>query len=130
MLYKLIISDLEFHEDFSIGIFHSRYEAEKIANFYFANVKGFRDFPCTAKISVIHIAGLFIDTISEVFIVLGWNTDKNINEVDIIESPCFVSRSQALLVLEQMKQQHERSCWTVQCWKVGQAEWAEGFERS
>ncbi len=135
MLYQLTIIDLELsdnmhREAFSIGLFESREEAERIACFYLTHVRGFCDYPCVYEINEKECSGQKVEENSEVFMAVGWNTDENLDEVDIIESPCFISRIQANTILERMKEQYDRSEWTVQCRKVGQAGWSEGFVRT
>lgn len=134
MLYQLTITDLElsddtYREDFSIGFFRSRKEAEEVADFYLTHVKGFCDYPCSFEITERDISGQQVGENGEVFIVVGWNLNEDFNEVDIIESPCLISESQASAVLAQMKDQYHRTEWTVQRWTVGRAYWREGFVR-
>ncbi|MBQ9045210.1 MAG: hypothetical protein IJ112_04615 [Oscillospiraceae bacterium] len=134
MLYQLTITDLEvsndtYRESFSIGFFRSRKEAEEVADFYLAHVKGFCDHPCSFEITKRDISGQQVGESGEVFIVVGWNLNEDLDEVDIVESPCLVSESQASAVLAQMKAQHHRTEWAVQRWTVGRTYWGEGFVR-
>ena len=135
MLYQLTIVDPErsydsYQESFRIGLFKSRQEAERIAAFYFSSVEGFCDHLCTYEIITKEVLGHEVENGSEVFIVIGWNTNENLDEINIIESPCFVTESEAYSVLEQMQSQYPRSEWVVREFKVGQAEWPEGFVRT
>ena len=133
MLYQLIITDLELSydshmESFNIGLFRSREEAERTAAFYLSRVKGFCDYPCTYEIHERVVYGESLE-INDVFIAVGWDTNENDDEIDIIESPCFVSESQACAALQQMKKDYPRAEWAVDRWRLDRAEWSEGFIR-
>lgn len=61
--------------------------------------------------------------------VQGWNVDENMDEIHIVESPCFVSQVRANIELEQMRITQPRTEWTVNPWRLDEALWQEGFER-
>ena len=136
MLYMLIITDSELSyenhsEDFCIGIFRTEKQAEETARFYLKNVRGFCDFPCTYRIVgkelIDHPNHMMSDI---VWTVQGWNQNENLDETDIIESPCFVTKEQADAELQVMKKQYQRMEWTVNRWKIGECNWREGFVRT
>ena len=64
-----------------------------------------------------------------VFLILGWNTNRDLDEIDLVESDCFPSLTQANAALAELQARHRRSAWTIQRWTVGQADWSEGFVR-
>ncbi len=134
MLYLLTIIDPErshdsYEEAFSIGLFSSREEAEAVAAEMLAHVPGFCDYPCTYRITEKEVSGPEGNDLREVFLVLGWNTDRDLNEIDLVESNCFPSLTQANAALAELQAQYGRSDWTIQRWTVGQADWQEGFVR-
>ncbi len=134
MLYLLTIIDPErshdsYEEAFSIGLFSSREEAEAVAAEMLAHVPGFCDYPCTYRITEKEVSGPEGNDLREVFLVLGWNTDRDLNEIDLVESNCFPSLTQANAALAELQAQYRRSDWTIQRWTVGKADWQEGFVR-
>ncbi len=134
MLYLLTIIDPErshdsYEEAFSIGLFSSREEAEAVAAEMLAHVPGFCDYPCTYRITEKEVSGPEGNDLREVFLVLGWNTDRDLNEIDLVESNCFPSLTQANAALAELQAQYRRADWTIQRWTVGKADWQEGFVR-
>ena len=97
--------------------------------FYLKNVKGFCEYPCTYSILEKAIADAQTAEPDEVFMVFGWDTDENLDEINVIESPCFGSEVQAKAELERLKSAQPRAEWVVNCWKIDQTHWQEGFER-
>lgn len=134
LVYELVIHDPElssdnYAEDFLIGFFRTRSKAEQTAAYYLKNVKGFCDYPCTYSILEKAIMDAQAAEPDEVFLVQGWDTDENLNEIDIIESPCFVSETQAKTELERLRNTQPRAEWVINRWKIDQVHWQEGFER-
>lgn len=134
MLYQLTIIDPElshdsYEEAFSIGLYPSREEAEAVAADMLAHVPGFRDYPCTYRITEKEVSGPVGKELREVFLILGWNTNRDLDEIDLVESDCFPSLTQANAALAELQAQYRRSAWTIQRWTVGQADWSEGFVR-
>ena len=133
MLYLLVLTDPElsydnYSEDFYIGLFDTEQQAEDIAKHYLKNIKGFCDFPCTYRIVKKDVIGDFNSRISDyLWTVHGWNTNEYLDEIDIIESPCFLTEEQADAELPVMKKKYQREEWTVTRWKIGALEWREGF---
>ena len=134
MLYQLTIIDPElshdsYEEAFSIGLYPSREEAEAVAADMLAHVPGFRDHPCTSRITEKEVFGTAGNKLREVFLVLGWNTNEDLDEIDLVESDCFPSLTQANAALAELQARHRRSAWTIQHRTVGKADWSEGFVR-
>ena len=119
MLYLLVLTDPElsydnYSEDFYIGLFDTEQQAEDIAKHYLKNIKGFCDFPCTYRIVKKDVIGDFNSRISDyLWTVQGWNTNEDLDEIDIIESPCFLTEEQADAELPVMKKKYQREEWTV-----------------
>ena len=133
-VYELIIHDPalsnENHsEDFMIGLFRTRSKAEQTAAFYLQNIRGFCEYPCTYSILEKSIVGEQDGEPDEVFLVQGWDTDENLDEINLIDSPCFTSEAQANVELERLKSAQPRAEWVINRWKIDQAHWQEGFER-
>ncbi len=134
VVYALVIHDPalsheNYSQDFMIGLFRTRFKAEETAAFYLRCVRGFSDYPCTCSITEKEILdGQSVDP-DEVFMVQGWNVDENMDEIHIVESPCFVSQVRANIELEQMRITQPRTEWTVNPWRLDEALWQEGFER-
>ena len=135
MLYLLVLTDPElsydnYSDDFYIGLFETEQQAEDTALHYLKNIKGFCDFPCTYRIVKKDVIGDFNSRISDyLWTAQGWNTNENLDEADIIESPCFLTEEQADAELPVMKKKYQRAEWTVIRWKLGALKWSEGFVR-
>lgn len=135
ILYWLILTDEElsydgYSQDFAIGLFETEKQAEETAHYYLKNVKGFRDFPCTYRIVKKEVCdNLNNKTPIVVWFVVGWNINENLDEIDIIESNCFLTEERANLELELMKKQYQREEWTIERWKIGKLKWQDGFIR-
>lgn len=101
MLYQLILTDPglsydNFSEDFHIGLFETERQAEDTALYYLKNIKGFCDFPCTYRIVKKEVVGGFNNSNPDfIWMVQGWNLNENLDEIDIIESPGFLTEQQA-----------------------------------
>ena len=116
MLYWLIITDTElcgkdYCEDFSVGVFFSRSEAEKAAEFYLKNVRGFCRYNCNYKILEKQVVGNIEN--NKVWIVQGWNINESSDEIDIVDSDFISMEEQAKLECEKMKKRYRRSEWAV-----------------
>lgn len=135
ILYRLILTDTElsydnYSEDFAIGLFETEKQAKETAHYYLKNVKGFRDFPCTYRIVKKKVCdNLNNKTPVFVWFATGWNINENLDEIDIIESICFLTEEQADLELELMKNRYQREEWTIERWKIGELKWKDGFIR-
>lgn len=130
MLYWLVITDTALSEDFAVGVFSTRAEAEKTALHYLANVRGFCEFPCTYRIEEKpvrgHPKGGGID---KIWLVQGWNSNENFDEADLVESPFLLTEEEAAAERRSMMRRHRRAEWAVDCWRVGVPCWTDGFVR-
>ena len=122
-LYNLTLRDNELGELFNIGFFSSRERAEDIARYYLKNISGFCEYDCGYDITekaVIGGSGTGL-----VYIVYGWNG----HEEDIIESDCFTTEALARRRLAEMKSEHSREEWCVDCFRTDECKWQDGFVR-
>lgn len=136
-LFFLTLTDTELSygdhtEDFCIGLFFSEMEAKLIAEHYLKNVKGFCEYPCTYRITQKKIIGILPcgNDSSCVWMLTGWNTNADLEEIDVVESDCYADESQAYEALDEMKAKYPRSEWTVNRWIIGKCDWESGFSRS
>lgn len=134
-LYSLILTDTELSydnhsEDFFIGIFAERQQAEETAHYYLQNVAGFDEYTCTYRIVPKEIKDNTVDSIPlSVWIVQGWNVNDEWDEVDIVESDCFLTKNHAEDEMRIMKKSVSRTEWNIDRWTVGECNWREGFAR-
>ena len=135
MLYSLILTDPEcsydnYSQDFLIGIYETKKQAEETALFYLENVKGFCQFFCTYHIVEKEVVDNFDHIMPDsVWFVQGWNCNENMDEIDIVESPCFLSEERAKSELQMMQKQYQRREWAVSCYKIGESHLRDGFAR-
>ena len=134
-LYSLILTDTDLSydnhsEDFFIGIFAERQQAEETAHYYLQNVAGFNEYTCTYRI-VPKIINDYADNSIPlyVWIVQEWNVNNDWDEIDIVESECFLTKEHAEDEMQTMKKIVTRTEWNIDRWTVGQCEWIEGFVR-
>ena len=117
-------------ESFNIGFFSSRDKAEKTARRYLNEVNGFKDYKVkyqiTEKIIIDSSEGIMP---SNLFIVYGWNENDKLDEIDIIESDCYVIEQEAKKKLNELKSSCSRKNWCVDKYTIDECEWKEGFER-
>jgi hypothetical protein len=134
-LYSLILTDTELSydnhsDDFFIGIFAERQQADETAHYYLENVAGFNEYTCTYRIVPKEIKDNADDFIPlYVWIVQGWNVNDDWDEIDIVESECFLTKEHAEDEMQTMKKIVTRTEWNIDRWTVGQCEWIEGFVR-
>ena len=132
-LYQLILTDTElsyenYSEDFTIGIFASREEAERTAKYYLQNVKGFSEYPCTYRIEEKEV--IRAEHLPEtVWIIQGYDENEDLDEINILESDCFLTKQQALQELDRLQKLYQRENWCINCWNIGESHWKEGFCR-
>ena len=135
MLYSLILTDPELSyenhsEDFFIGIFVTRQKAEETACYYLGNLPGFCDYPCTYRIEEKEVVDNSDNVMPvSVWIVQGWNVNDNFDEIDILESECFLTEERSKAELKMMKETSPRSEWNIDRLTVGECHWREGFVR-
>lgn len=115
-------------DEFHIGLFLTKEEAQAVAVKYLKEVPGFKDYDCTPRVIAFPVIGGVNET-GKVYRFLGWNTDENLNEIDIIISSCFVELNAAENALVQAKKITPREEWALNCHTIGQCDWAEGFVR-
>lgn len=131
-LYRLVLYDDElsydnYKEGFDIGLFSSYKKAEEIKKYYFEQVEGFRDYPCSSRIIKKRVFGN--RDFDKVYIVYGWNENENFDEIDIIESECFVEEATAKQEMNIMKEQYNRTEWSLSRYQINECKWKEGFVR-
>lgn len=135
ILYFLNLTDTELSydkhsDDFFIGVYETKKQAEETALFYLENVQGFSQFPCTYYIVEKEIVDNFDDIMPDsVWYVEGWNCNENLDEIDIVDSPCFLTKERAESELQMMKNQYRRTEWAVSRYKIGESHWRDGFVR-
>ena len=133
VVYELIMHDPEmssknYSEDFMIGFFRTRAMAEETATHYLRHVKGFCEYPCTYSITKKKIVDAQDEIPAEVYMVQGWDTNENMDEINIVESSCFASEAHANAELERMKIAQPRTEWIINRWRIDETHWQEGFE--
>lgn len=134
-IYNLIMTDEELSydnhsEDFNIGFFSERHKAEQIAKKYLTEIKGFKDYDVTYKITEKHLLGCPGNAQSpEIFIIYGWNVNNEFDEVDVIESECFSDINAAKHKLDELKTDYCRKEWCIDEYVIDELNWQEGFER-
>ncbi|MDE6566580.1 MAG: hypothetical protein K2K70_02465 [Lachnospiraceae bacterium] len=135
MLYSLILTDPEcsydnYSEDFFIGVYETKKQAEETGLFYLENVKGFSQFPCTYHIVEKEIIDNYDHIMPDyVWMVWGWNCNEYLDEIDIVESSFFLTEERAESELQLMKKQYQRTEWVVSRYKIGESGWRDGFAR-
>ena len=121
-------NDEEYEEGFHIGLFLTREEAEAVAEHYEKEVPGFKDYDCISRVFVFPVIGGTEQT-KQVHRFIGWNTNENLDEIDILISSCFADREEAEKALLMAKERMPREEWALNCHTIGQCDWAEGFVR-
>lgn len=131
----LLLTDPElsyegYSEDFEIGIFLTEQQAQETAQYYLKNTRGFCDFPCTYRIVKKEIADNWNDSIPEtVWTVQGWNINADFDEIDIVESACFLTKKHAKEELKRMRKLYQRTEWVLAKAIIGDLQWRDGFVR-
>jgi len=133
-LYMLEFTDAELSydghsEDFFIGIFKTSESARNVAEYYLKNVKGFCEYPVTYRIKEKVVIESDGSSPKSVWMTQGWNTNSDFDEVDVIESNCFVSEVLACADSVVMKAMYQRDEWALNEFHIGKTEWCEGFVR-
>ena len=121
-------NDEDYEEGFHIGLFTTQEEAESVAERYSKEVPGFKDYDCISRVFAFPVIG-GIDQIKQVYRILGWNTNENLDEIDILIRSCFADRDEAEKALLLAKESTPREEWVLNCHTIGQCDWAEGFIR-
>ena len=89
---------------FHIGLFRTKEEAEGARERYKREVAGFMEYECQGKIAEVPVIGSD-GALHTVYRYAGWNENEDYDEIDIIESDCYVSLEQARAELERAKKQ-------------------------
>ena len=91
---------------------------------------GFCDYSCTYRIEEKEVVDNSDNAMPvSVWIVQGWNVNDNFDEIDILESECFLTEERAKAELKMMKETSARSEWNIDRLTVGECHWREGFVR-
>ena len=115
-------------EGFHIGLFTTYAEANETKIRYLQEVTGFKDYNCDAEITEVPVIGCS-DRLQKVYRFMGWNENKDFDEIDIIQSGCYVDWNQAQVDYEKAQHQTPRQEWVLNCYNIGQCDWREGFVR-
>lgn len=135
MVYNLDMIDLELSYDnhtegFNIGFFSSRDKAEKTARRYLTEVSGFKDYNVTYEIMEKCVIGSDDNEMpSTVFIIYGWNENDEMDEIDIIESDCYIVEQEAEEKLSELQSSYSRTEWCIDRYAIDECNWREGFVR-
>ncbi len=134
-IYNLIIIDKELSysdhsEEFNIGFFSSYEKTETTAEKYITQIQGFKDHNCDYRITEKRLIGCADGLIpTDVFIIYGWNENSELDEIDLIESDCFVSKASAEQTLDEMKAMYCRQNWCIDKYSIDECNWKDGFIR-
>lgn len=133
MVYNLKMIDIDssydnYVDSFNIGFFSSRETAEKTAMRYLNEVTGFKDYNVTYQISEMCVIGSNDSSIlSDLYIIYGWNENEELDEIDIIESDCYVMAEEAEQKLNELKASYCRKNWCIDKYIIDECNWQEGY---
>lgn len=96
--------------------------------FYRKEVSGFKDYKCNAEITEVLVLG-DMTQITCVYRYLGWNINEDLDEVDIVESDCYVDYAEAEKDFYEAQATLKRKEWVINRHIIGQCKWQEGFVR-
>lgn len=100
-LTDLALSDKTHREDFFIGLFGTRAQAEAVAAHYLKQVPGFCDYDCTYRVEEKSIHNVQRESLPDfVWQFAGWDETKDGEPVNIIESDFFLTEEQATFELD------------------------------
>ena len=121
----------EYWDSFHIGLFAAREEAESVKEHYRKEIQGFKDYDCKAEITEVPVIGSENMDMEpqRVYRFQGWNVNEDLDEINIWESDCYVSREQAQADYEKAQIKMSREEWTLNRYVIGQCDWQEGFIR-
>lgn len=66
---------------------------------------------------------------SDLYIICGWNENDELDEIDVIESSCYVIKEEAEQKLNELKLSYNRKNWCINKYKIDECDWKEGFVR-
>ena len=133
IVYNLNMIDMELSYDnhieaFNIGFFSSRDKAEKTARRYLTEVNGFKDYNVTYQIIEKCVIGSTDSIVSsDLFIIYGWNENDELDEIDVIESSCYVIKQEAEQKLNELKSSYCRKEWCIDKYIIDECNWQDGF---
>lgn len=114
-------------EAFNIGFFSSYEKAEKTARKYLAEVEGFKDYNVTYQITEKSLIACTGSLSEDIFIIYGWNENDELDEVDVIESDCYINKNEAEQRLNELKTSYYRKEWCIDKYMLNECKWKEGF---
>ena len=132
VVYKLELCDNEYcyeghDEKFMIGMFSTFDKAKKTAEYYLNHVQGFCEYDCRYDITEKEVIGT--GSIDSVSWVSGWNENEWFDEIEIVESDCYLDIEEAQQQMTKLQQQFIRTEWCVSMYAVDTCHWTEGFVR-
>ena len=112
----------EYWDSFHIGLFAAREEAESVKEHYRKEIQGFKDYDCKAEITEVPVIGSENMDMEpqRVYRFQGWNVNEDLDEINIWESDCYVSREQAQADYEKAQIKMSREEWTLNRHVIGQ----------
>ena len=134
LVYSLRMVDKESSYDnhieaFNIGFFSSYGKAERTAKRYLTEVEGFKDYNVIYQITEKRVIGYTDNLSTGVFIIYGWNENDELDEIDVIESNCYVDRNEAEQELNSLKASYCRKEWCIDKYIIDESNWQDGFVR-
>ena len=131
-IFKLVLCDNElsyegYNEEFVIGVFLARMKAIEVASYYLNYVDGFKDYECAYRIDVTEVVGEGM--FNRVYQVIGWDINENNDEINIIESDFFISRTDAVAESTELKRMFDRDEWVLESYAIDELKWSGGFVR-
>ena len=133
IVYNLNMIDKESSYDdhveaFNIGFFSSRDKAEKIAKRYLTEVNGFKDYNVTYQITDKGVIGSTDSLIlSDLFVIYGWDKNDELDEINVIESNCYVLKQEAEQKLNELRSSYLREEWCIDKYIIDECNWQNGF---
>lgn len=118
----------DYREGFFIGLFWTYDKAKEVELLYRKEVPGFKDYDCEAEITEVPIIGEATQ-ITCVYRFQGWNENEDFDEVDIIESDCYVDYVTAEKQYYEAKRKLQRKEWVLNRYIIEECDWKEGFVR-
>ena len=115
-------------DDFHIGMFASREQAECVGKHYCSHVCGFRDYPCELLITEVPIVDYPCET-QTVYRFCAWDEDEYGDAINVIESDCYLLREKAVEDMNAARLANSRAEWRLNSYYLGECEWKEGFVR-
>ena len=115
-------------EAFNVGFFSSRDKAEKIAKRYLTEVNGFKDYNVTYQITDKCVIGSTDSVIlSDLYVIYGWDKNDELDEINMIESSCYVLKQEAEQKLKELRSSYCREEWCIDKYIIDECNWQKGF---